>query len=205
MSDQAVIVLYSFTRNIIGLVTRPYETYRKIINHSSRWELVPLAMVIGSYLGIASLVKIAAFRPYILTKQFVVLGLAVAMTYGVIIGLLWIFGKMVGGKGDIKSIALGWAYTLIPTTLWFLTTSLLYILIPPPRTGRPLGILFSVLFLLFSSVLFFWKIILSYLTMRFSMKLDLLRIAIVFAIVIPIVVLYSIGMYWLGIFKIPFV
>lgn len=205
MSDQAVIVLYSFTRNIIGLVTRPYETYRKIINHGSRWELVPLAIFIGSYLGIASLVKIAAFRPYILTKQFVVLGLAVIMTYGLVVGLLWIFGKVVGGKGEIKSLALGWAYTLIPTTVWFLTTSLLFVLIPPPRTGKPLGILFSVLFLLFSSVLFFWKIILSYLTMRFSMKLDLLRIAVVFTIVIPIVVLYSIGMYRLGIFKIPFV
>jgi len=205
MSDQAVIVLYSFTRNIIGLVIRPYETYRRIVNHGSRWELVPLAIIIGSYLGIASLVKTAAFRPYILTKQFVVLGIAVVMTYGLVVGLLWIVGKVVGGKGTVKTVALGWAYTLVPTTVWFLTTSLLYILIPPPRTGRPLGILFSVLFLLFSSVLFFWKIILSYLTMRFSMKLDLLRIGIVFIVVIPIVVIYSIGMYRLGIFKIPFV
>ncbi len=190
---------------MFGLVTKPYETYRKIINHGSCWELVPLAIFIGSYLGIASLVKIAAFRPYILTKQFVVLWLAVVMTYGLVVGLLWTFGKVVGGKGEIKSIALGWAYTLIPTTIWFLATSLLYILIPPPRTGRPLGILFSLLFLLFSSVLFFWKIILSYLTLRFSLKLDLFRIFITFFITIPIVVLYSFGMYRLGVFKIPFV
>ena len=200
-----VVAVYSFGRNTIGLITKPYETYRRIVNHGSRWELVPLAIIIGSYLGIASLVKTAAFRPYILTKQFVVLGIAVVMTYGLVVGLLWIVGKVVGGKGTVKTVALGWAYTLVPTTVWFLTTSLLYILIPPPRTGRPLGILFSVLFLLFSSVLFFWKIILSYLTMRFSMKLDLLRIGIVFIVVIPIVVIYSIGMYRLGIFKIPFV
>jgi len=205
MSDQLVVAVYSFGRNTIGLITKPYETYRRIVNHGSRWELVPLAIIIGSYLGIASLVKTAAFRPYILTKQFVVLGIAVVMTYGLVVGLLWIVGKVVGGKGTVKTVALGWAYTLVPTTVWFLTTSLLYILIPPPRTGRPLGILFSVLFLLFSSVLFFWKIILSYLTMRFSMKLDLLRIGIVFIVVIPIVVIYSIGMYRLGIFKIPFV
>jgi len=205
MSDQLVVAVYSFGRNTIGLITKPYETYRRIVNHGSRWELVPLAIIIGSYLGIASLVKIAAFRPYILTKQFVVLGLAVIMTYGIVVGLLWIFGKIVGGKGDIKKLALGWAYTLIPTTLWFLTTSLLYVLIPPPRTDKPLGILFSMLFLLFSSVLFFWKIILSYLTLRFSMKLDLLRISVVFCIVIPIIALYSVGMYRLGIFKIPFV
>jgi hypothetical protein len=205
MSDQVVIAVYSFARNMVGLVTKPYETYRKIVNHGSRWELIPLAILIGSYLGIASVVKIAAFRPYILTKQFVVLGTAVMITYGLVIGLLWIFGKIVGGKGELKTIALGWAYTLVPTTIWFLATSLLYVLIPPPRTGRPLGILFSVLFLLFSSVLFFWKIILSYLTLRFGMKLDLLRIGIVFCIVIPIVAMYSIAMYQLGIFKIPFV
>ena len=205
MSDQAVIVLYSFTRNIIGLVIRPYETYRRIVNHGSRWELVPLSIIIGSYLGIASLVKVAAFRPYILTKQFVVLGIAVVITYGLVVGLLWMVGKIVGGKGEVKILALGWAYTLIPTTFWFLATSLLYMLLPPPRTTRPLGILFSALFLLFSSVLFFWKIILSYLTLRFSMRLDLFRISIVFCIVIPIVALYSIWMYRLGIFKIPFV
>ena len=205
MSDQAVIVLYSFTRNIIGLVIRPYETYRRIVNHGSRWELVPLSIIIGSYLGIASLVKVAAFRPYILTKQFVVLGIAVVITYGLVVGLLWMVGKIVGGKGEVKILALGWAYTLIPTTFWFLATSLLYMLLPPPRTTHPLGIIFSVLFLLFSSVLFFWKIILSYLTLRFSMKLDLLRISVVFCIVIPIIALYSVGMYRLGIFKIPFV
>lgn len=205
MSDQVVIAVYSFVRNVIGLVTRPYETYRKIVNHGSYWEFVPLTILIGSYLGIASFVKTAAFRPYMLTKQFIVLALAAGITFGFVVGLLWIVGRLVGGKGTIRGLLLGWAYTLIPTVCWFYTTSLLYMLLPPPRTTRPLGILFSVLFLLFSSVLFFWKIILSYLTVRFSLKLDLLRITIVFFIVIPIVALYSFGMYRLGIFKIPFV
>lgn len=200
-----MVSVYSFLRNLVGLVTKPYETYRRIINHGSLWEGVPLAVFIASYLGIASIAKTAAFRPYMLTKQFVVLGVVVLVTYGLVTGLLWIVGKMVGGKGEGKALALGWAYTLIPTTIWFLITSCLYVLFPPPRTDRPLGILFSILFLLFSSVLFFWKIILSYLTMRFSMRLDLVRICIVFCIVIPIIALYSIVMYKLGIFKIPFV
>jgi len=205
MSDQLVVAIYSFGRNSIGLVTRPYETYRRIVNHGSLWEFVPLSILIASYLGVASFVKTAAFRPYMLTKQFVILALAVGMTFGLVVGLLWIVGRFVGGKGTLRGVLLGWAYTLIPTVCWFYLTSFLYMLLPPPRTTRPLGIIFSALFLLFSSVLFFWKIILSYLTVRFSLKLDLLRISIVFFIVIPIVVLYSIGMYRLGIFKIPFV
>lgn len=205
MSDQMVVAIYSFGRNIIGLATRPYETYRKIINHSSLWEFVPLTILIASYLGIASLVKTAAFRPYMLTKHFIVLALAVGIMYGLVVGLVWIFGKMVGGKGNLRGLMLGWAYTLVPTVCWFLATSILYMVIPPPRTDRPLGILFSLLFLLFSSVLFFWKLVLSYLTLRFSLKIDLFRIVIISIVTIPIVVLYSVGMYRLGIFKIPFV
>lgn len=205
MSDQVVIAVYSFARNIIGLVTRPYETYRNIVNHGSLWEILPLSLLVSSYLVVASLVKTAAFRPYMLTKHFFLLGLAVATTYGLVIGLVWIVGKMVGGKGNLRGVMLGWTYTLIPTVCWFLATSILYMVIPPPRTDRPLGILFSLLFLLFSSVLFFWKLVLSYLTLRFSLKIDLFRIVIVFGITIPIVALYSFGMYRLGIFKIPFV
>lgn len=200
-----VIAVYSFARNIIGLVTRPYETYRNIINHGSLWEILPLSLLVSGYLVVASLVKTAAFRPYMLTKQFILLALAVGITYGLVVGLVWIVGKMVGGKGNLRGVMLGWTYTLVPTVCWFLATSILYMVIPPPRTDRPLGILFSLLFLLFSSVLFFWKLVLSYLTLRFSLKIDLFRIAIVFGITIPIVVLYSFGMYRLGIFKIPFV
>ena len=200
-----VVAVYVCMRTIVGLVTKPYETYRKIVNHGSLWEFVPLTILIASYLAIASLVKTAAFRPYMLTKHFIVLALAVGTMYGLVVGLVWIFGKMVGGKGNLRGVMLGWAYTLVPTICWFLATSILYMVIPPPRTDRPLGILFSLLFLLFSSVLFFWKLVLSYLTLRFSLKIDLFRIVIVFGITIPIVALYSFGMYRLGIFKIPFV
>jgi len=205
MSDQAVVAVYSFVRNMVGLVTKPYETYRTIVNHGSLWEILPLSLLVSSYLIIASLVKTATFRPYMLTKHFIVLALAVGTMYGLVVGLVWIIGKMVGGKGNLRGVVLGWAYTLVPTVCWFLATSLLYMVIPPPRTDRPLGMLFSLLFLFFSSVLFFWKLVLSYLTLRFSLKIDLFRIVIISIVTIPVVVLYSVGMYRLGIFKIPFV
>lgn len=205
MSDHMIIAFYACVRTLIGIVTRPYETYRHVINDGSYWELVPLTVIIGSYLGVASLVKTAAFRPYMLTKQFMVLTFAVLITFGLVVGLLWFIGKLIGGKGTIRGVILGWAYTLIPTVCWFYITSLLYVLIPPPRTNSPLGILFSALFLLFSSILFFWKVMLTYLTVRFGLKLDLPRISIIFFVVIPMVVFYGIGMYRLGIFKIPFI
>ncbi len=194
-----------FARTTIGLVTRPYETYRRIVNHGSLWELVPLSVLLACYFAIASLVKTAAFRPFVLTKQFIILAISVCVTYGVTVSLLWCVAKIMKGKGTFRSLALAWGYTLVPTLLWFLITSLLYVLFPPPRTGRPLGILFSALYLSFSTVLFFWKAMLTYLTLRFGMRLDLFRIIAVCGIVGSVMVFYSLGMYHLGIFKIPFI
>lgn len=194
-----------FIQSSIGLIIRPYETYRRIVNHGSLWELLPLAVLLSCYFGIASLVKTAAFRPYVLTKQFVLLAFAVFVTYAITVMLLWGVSKLAQGKGDIRSVGLAWGYTLIPTLLWFLATSLLYVLFPPPRTGRPLGVLFSTLYLSFSTALFFWKIMLSYLTLRFGMRLDLWRIIIVFGVIGGVMSIYSIGMYRLGIFRIPFI
>jgi len=188
----------------VGIITKPYEAYRRILNHGSLLELIPIAFILALYFSLVTLVKIAAFRPFILTQQFIVLALAVFLTYTLTVLLLWAVSLLVHGRGTLKQLAIGWGYTLIPTVSWFFITSVLYVLFPPPRTSRPLGILFSVFYLVFSCVLFFWKITLSYLTLRFGMKLDLFKIAIVTTIVAPVLIFYSIGMYRLGIFKVPF-
>jgi hypothetical protein len=125
-------------------------------------------------------------------------------TYVLVVFLILHVGKLVGARGRLQAILLCWGYTLIPTVLWFLVTSLLYVIIPPPRTQSTAGITFSVLFLSFSTVLFFWKFMLSYLALRFGLRLDLPRIGAVIAISLPIIGLYSALMYRLGIFRIPF-
>jgi hypothetical protein len=175
------------------------------VNSGSLCELIPLAFLLACYFALSSLVKTAAFRPYVLTKQFILIALAVLVTYIIVVLLLWGIGKLFGGKGTLRSLALAWGYTLVPTFCWFFITSILYVVFPPPRSGSPLGILFSALYLSFSIVLFFWKSMLTYLTLRFSMRLDLWRIIMVFGIVGTGMVFYSIGMYRLGIFRIPFI
>lgn len=205
MTGSFLVGCIEFIRSSVGLVVRPYETYRRIVQKGTLWELFPLGFLLSCYFAIASLVKTAAFRPFVLTKQFILIALSVIVTYGITVSLLWTCGKLVKGTGSLQKVALAWGYTLLPTLLWFLGTSLLYVLFPPPRTGRPLGVLFSVIFLIFSAALFFWKTILTYLTLRFGMRLDLWRILTVFGIVGGFMVFYSIGMYRLGIFKIPFI
>jgi hypothetical protein len=194
----------SFGQHMVGIILRPYETYRRIISRGTIWELVYIAGLLGLYFATATLIKNPSFRPFLLTRQFVVLSSATGCTYCTVVGLMAVIGRVLKSPGKLRGLALGWAYSLVPTLVWFWVTSLLYIFIPPPRTTSFLGIAFSVIYLLFSATILFWKVILSYLTVRFALRFDLKKIALTGAVVLPIMGVYSIGMYRLGIFRIPF-
>ncbi len=204
MGDQLLVASVAFGRHMVGLMTRPYETMRRIIDRGNAWDLAFIAAFVAGYFSLASFVKTAAFRPFLLTRQFVVLFAAAVVSYGVAVGLWWLLGRAIHAGGTLKRFAIGWGYTLVPTTYWFLVTSLLYIVIPPPRTTSTKGILFSMLYLVFSATLLTWKTMLCYLALRFGMRLTLGNILFVSAVGLPALGIYSIGMYQLGIFRIPF-
>jgi hypothetical protein len=161
-------------------------------------------VLVSVYFALAAVIRTAAFRPFLLTRQFTLLILATAVTFTLAVTLLWGLSRLFGGKGTLRTVALCWGYSLLPTLTWFLVTSILYVIFPPPRTERLQGILFSIVYLVLSSTLLFWKATLAYLTLRFGMRLDFMRIIAVFALAGPVIVVYSIGMYRLGIFRIPF-
>lgn len=204
MVQSLVLAGVSFLQNSVGLATRPYETYRRLVSRGSWWELVYLALVGASYFATAATVRTAAFRPFLLTRQFLTLGSGAIALFCLAVFIFWTVGTLLGAKGSLKGVMLGWAYTLVPTMVWFWVTSLLYIIVPPPRTTSVLGIVFSVLYLLFCVTLLFWKMTLSYLTLRFGLKLDLVKILAVSTIAVPILVLYSVVLYRFGVFRIPF-
>lgn len=195
---------FSFGRNAIGIIVRPYETYRRIVDRENVWELWYLAFLLVVYFALASIIKTASFRPFLLTQQFVLLISASGMSFLLTVALLWFVAGKFGGKGALKGFLVAWGYTMVPTFVWFLSTSLLYVLLPPPRTTRPEGILFSIVYLVFSATLFFWKAQLAYLALRFGLRMDLGKILLTWVIVGPLLGLYSIAMYRLGIFRIPF-
>lgn len=176
-----------FARTLVGIVTRPYETYRGLVNRANLWELAYVGIFVSVYCFISRI----GVPP-------------VVVTYFVTVGLFWWVGRLVGAKGKLTGFLIGWGYTLIPTLLWFLATSVLYVFIPPPRTTSPEGLIFSILYLLFSITLLFWKVILSYLALRFGLRLDLAKISLISLIVLPILFLYSLAMYQMGIFRVPF-
>lgn len=194
----------SFSRNFIGILTRPYETYRRIVDRGTVWEIVYITTFLGIYFALSSLVKTASFRPFLLTKQFLILALGAGVGSAITVLTFWCMGFILRGEGKLGKLALAWAYTLLPTGFWFFVTSLLYVILPPPRTTSVAGVTFSILFLVFSATLFWWKITLVYLTLRFGMKLDLPKILAVVILSAPILGSWSYTMYALGIFKVPF-
>jgi len=194
-----------FARNVAGILMRPYETYRRIVTKGSVWELGYIGALVALYLATATIVKNPYFRPFFLTRQYVVLLSATGCTFCVVVGLYAIIGRIFKSSGTLRALVMGWGYSLVPTLTWFWITSLLYIILPPPRTTGVLGIAFSVVYLIFSAVVLFWKIILAYLTIRFALRFDFKKIVATFAVAIPILGIYSVAMYRLGIFKIPFI
>ncbi len=202
--DALLVSGLTFFRNFVGIVVHPYEAMRRIAERGKIGELLFVGLLLALYFAISSLVRVSAFRPFLLTRQFMVLFNATLVGYILSVLALWFGGKLVGSSGTLSRLAIAWGYTLVPTVFWFLATSLLYVVLPPPRTTSPQGIALSVLFLLFSSVLLFWKGMLSYLAIRFSLRLALPKILVVLCVALPAWTAYTVAMYRLGVFRVPF-
>lgn len=194
----------SFFRHIRGIVTSPYETYRDIEKRGRIGELVYIGLLVFLYFSLSSVVKIASFHPLLLSQYTLVLFLAALSGFGVIVSLLLIIGRQVGSSATGMRLALLWGYTLVPTVVWFFFTSLLYVAFPPPRTTAATGIVLSIVYLVVSAMIFWWKLTLAYLTLRFGLKIDFGKIIIVVGIFIPVLALWTYTMYVFGVYKVPF-
>lgn len=168
-------------------------------------QLIYIFLLGIAYFTFAALVRTGLKNPFLLTLQFNKLVIGSLLNFLIVVFFLYYLGKALGGKGTFRNVLLSWSYTLIPTLIWFFATSILYILIPPPRTMSLSGKLFSVFYVGFSIALLYWKIILYYLSLRFALKLDLLKITLISAIFSIYIAAYGVIMYRLGIFRIPFI
>jgi len=204
MLSAFIAICIVWGRTVWGMTVRPYETYRNLVDRANTWELVPLGFLISLYFAVASFVKTSVFRPYFLTKQFIKLGLGAAFGFIALVAVIWAVSYVFGGRSHIKRLLVGWGYTLVPTVMWFWATSMLYVVLPPPRTGSMAGISFSILYLVFSTTLLFWKLMLGFLTIRFVYKFSIYKITGVVLFVAPCVGVLSIVLYRLGIFRVPF-
>lgn len=201
-----VFPFFLFVRNSLGVIHKPYETYRSLAKGKQILQALPIFLISLSYFFFAVLIqKGVRTHPFFLTLSFGKITFFSLVTFLFVLSLLYLLSKLFKGNGSLNNLFLPWSYSLWPTIVWFLITSIFYVLIPPPRTPSFLGQLFSLLFLAFSFFLFFWKLVLYYLTLRFGMKLDFLKIVGLSLFLFPILFFYSILTYKMGIFRIPFI
>src|SRR3989338_4090390 len=196
-----------FLRNSFGTVINPYQTFRSIsVENAEIRQGIFIHIIILFYFLSVSILKTGIRNPYLLTMKFNVLYFSFLVGFLIMLGLFFIFFRLL--KTNIFpfiTVFLLWSYSLLPTFFWFLFTSVLYLFFPPPRTLTYPGKIYSLSYLVLSLTLLFWKIILYYLTLRFALRLDLFKISLISLFIFPLIFLYSLLMFRLGIFKIPFI
>lgn len=176
-------------RRSLLLIFTPYKTMRKISLETDRFQLVWIAFFVGLYFHLIGIEKIFIFLILFLCTFLFIQAVGLSLK------------KVSRGK----SILFTFGYGLLPTTIWFYLSLALLYLLPPPRTQSLQGKIFSVLYVSFSLSLLLWKIILTYLAIRFSLKLGFYStiIALVFYILFIMVLSYF-GL-TLGLSRVPFI
>jgi hypothetical protein len=126
---------FLFVKNTAGVLNNPYVTCRKIAKEKEHpLQTAFIFLLILVYFLFASLIRTGIRNPYLLTVKFT--SLLTSAAVGLIFppAIIYLLGKVTGGNGTWKRLFILWSYTLIPTLFWFITTSVLYLVLPPPRT-----------------------------------------------------------------------
>lgn len=176
-------------RRSILLILTPYRTMRKISLETDKLQIFWIAFFVVTYFLTVGLVKILTFIVLFVST------------------ILFMFAVGISLKKKIKisSMLFTFSYGLLPTTIWFYMSLVLLYLLPPPRTQSLQGKVFSVLYVSFSLSLLLWKIILSYLAIRFSLKLGFYSTMIALIFYIGFIAILSYFGLTLGLSKVPFI
>ncbi|PIZ64999.1 hypothetical protein COY14_03295 [Candidatus Roizmanbacteria bacterium CG_4_10_14_0_2_um_filter_36_9] len=188
-----------FIRRSIFLVIAPYKTMRKVARDEDSIQPVLIMGLILVYFFFASSLRSHVYHPIILF-EVTLINLALTILFFAILRLVFLSEK----KVNLRPFLILFTYTLIPTLIWFLVNSFLFRLLPPPRTFSLLGRGFSLIYLSFSIAILFWKIIITYLAIRYSTTFTFFRIIYSSLLYLLIVIPYSVLLYSFGLFRIPF-
>lgn len=185
-------------RNFFLLIFSPYRTMRKISQDKDYGQVFILFLTIFLYFKFAYFLR---DKPYPATLTFLVFTLHFSLT----VAFFYFLSRVTDNKVKLSSFIFTLSYSLIPTLIWFASSSILYVIVPPPRSLSILGKGFSIFFISYSISLLAWKVILMYLALRFSTRLGFYRIMYIMALFLLWFIPYSILLYYLKIFRIPFI
>jgi len=179
------------------LIFFPYKTLRKISKEKDIHQLIIIFLLIFLYFWFTADVRLSPI-------SFVFSFFVFMLNFLITILFFYLFSSVYQRKLSVRAYIFSFAYSLFPTLIWFISSSFLYIVLPPPRTTSFLGILFSIFFITFSLSLLLWRMILFYLSIRFSSKLNFNKIIYMIVVYLCLFTPYSMFLYSLKIFRIPF-
>ncbi len=154
MLSKILTTLLLVYRNGVGLVLKPYRTMRSIATSAD----------------ISHAFTILTFTCIYLTLNPTPTVLATTTLFFTFVFILSLGRKLRFDHWDFSTVLTVMTYTLIPTMLWFFVSFGLNAVLPPPRTSSVFGKSLSLLYIAFSISILFWKVILSFLAIRFAGK-----------------------------------
>lgn len=220
--------IYIMLQNIIGVVFWPYATYFKLTHEKTPSMGIVFLLLVPLYAVAATIIKNGLFHTDLLfifstffRHTFAIWTTFLLSFVGFIILSELRKPRVVNAEAsaDQRSptreasadqrrnlvIFTLWAFSYLPTYVWFSMTALLYFLLPPPRTSSFLGQSFSAAFIAFSLFVLLWKMLLYYLTLRIGLKMTLFETVLASVFLFPLFSLFSFISYKMGIFRVPFV
>lgn len=184
-------------RNFIFLIIFPYKTVRKISIESDYYQVGIIFLLIFIYFKFIYYLRSDPYPATLVFEIFIINFLLTA-------GFFYLISKNTENI-NLKSFIFTLSYSLFPTLIWFVSNSILYVVFPPPRFPSLLGKGFSIFFVTFSISLLVWKLIIFYLSLRFSTKSNFFRIIYLIVLYLVWFIPYSIFLYHFKIFRIPFI
>ena len=192
-----LVSLFLVVRRSVQLIVSPYKTMRKISQEKDFLQIGIIFFFISAYFLFASLIKNSPIDSIMNMGIFILqFGVTVLFFYGI--------GLMMSKKKNFRSYLFTFSYTMLPTFIWFTVNSIFFLLFPPHRILSFLGKGFNMLFLSFSLSVFFWKILLVYLAIRFSSGMSFFRILYVFLLYLILLFFYWYLSLHFNLFMVPF-
>lgn len=184
-------------KRTLYLILTPYKTMREISLRGDKTESIILFLSSFIYLITAGYLRKSIGMGIISCGIFMLVFYSTAYFF-------YYISRSFNQELKKTPFFITFSYTLIPTFFWFITNIVLFIVFPPPRTMSFLGQGFSILFIAYSISLLVWKLILVYFALRFSSKLGLYRIIYMMLLYLVVFIPLSLLLYYLKIFRIPF-
>lgn len=178
---------------------------RKIALGEDYYQLFIINILIYGYFYLANILRQKTANPIILSSYTLITFIVFFIYFIMTLLFFYYLAQFFKIQRRFSSLLFTFSYGLLPTLIWFLVTSLSYFFLPPPRTHSFFGLSFSYFFIVFSLIILSWKIILFYLSLRFSLKLSFYKVLYFMILYLSWFLPLSFSLYYLKIFRIPFI